>query len=60
MRGEYKTFAIIRNSIYYIKDRIQERRTKISRHMGNDRSLYLTRNHYKYNYVKLYNQHTVE
>lgn len=60
MRGEYKTFAIIRTSINYTKDRIQERRTKTSRRTGNERRPYLTRDHYKSNYVKLYNQYTAE
>lgn len=38
MRGKYKTFPTIRNSINYIKDRLQEKKLRISGYMGNDNS----------------------
>lgn len=38
MRDKYKNFPTIRNSINYIKDRLQEIKLRISGHMKNDNS----------------------
>lgn len=38
MRGKYKNFTPIRNSINSIKDRLQEKKWRISEHMGKDNS----------------------